>query len=231
MAGKAPRTIHFHIGPDRVFEGLFEKVFEPFSDEVNLSYVTSEDYRNHLREVVDSGFYEEIPQVLHDLCSTSKVIAISRPRLLFDGMPMNLKGGGSFYKLDTIQKGFHGYKVVFHLFLTDHLGYLLRSKPDMVSAASSQFSWLPLVKSISGQVAEGNELLLWNAEGKDFVQAFISATTGLVGHHLEKLTALVLRAEKVPAPEAEERFAKKIGLDVFTLDAAFERDIKKLGLA
>ena len=232
MADTAPKTIHFHIGPDRVFEELFRQVFAPFSDDVNLSFVSSEDYRKHFRDAVDGGLDQEIPQILNDVCSTAETIVLSRPRLLFDGAPMNVNGGGSFYKLDTIQKGFQGHKVIFHLFLTDHLGYLMRSaQPESLSASNKQFSWVPLVQTVSSKVLQGNELLVWNAEGKEFVQTFLSATTGLTGQKLDDLMAKILRTEKVPTPEAEEQFASQAALDVFDLDAAFENDIKTLQLA
>jgi hypothetical protein len=226
MADEKTRTIHFHIGPDGVFEDLFRLVFEQSSDELNYAYVSDEDYREHLRDFVNEGDAERTLSALRDLHIEAETIAMSRPRLLFKGGPMNLKRGGSLYRLDAIQKGFKDYRIVFHLFLTDHLGYLLRlPRPAMFLKSGVQLSWRPLVKSVSARVTRGNELMIWRAEGKGFVEAFLSATLGSSNRRLDALIASVLSAEKVPQPEAEEQFAAKMGLDMVTLDADFEKEM------
>jgi hypothetical protein len=222
------RTIHFHIGTDHVYEDLFRQVFEPLSDGVTWSFISADDYQDQLRNVIDKGAHDQIPGALDRLALNAQNVAVSRPRLLDNGGPMNLNGGGSFYKLNTIQKGCEGHRLVFHLFLPDHLGYLTRSEPDIQPGANKQCSWMSLVKSVTNQLDGSSELLIWSAEGKNFIEKFISTTTGISGSRLDELTKNIILSERIPTPEAEERFARRVGLDVLAVDASFENDMKRI---
>lgn len=223
------RKIHFHIGPSHVYEGAFQRIFAPLSSQENFAFVEGEVYKEKVRFSVDGGDHEAVSTSLSKLCPRARTIAISRPRIFSAGQPMNQTSPIGLYKLETIQKAFPNDEIIFHLFLTDHLGYLCRffnSKTTPIE--NRQFSWLELANSIREKIHEGNRLAIWRAEGKTFLKALISAMIDMPEQQRDAIASKIWNSENLPAPGAEERFAVESGLDIGSLDAKFESDMKTL---
>lgn len=223
------RIIHFHIGLDGVFDSLFTSIFHENPVGQNCYYFSDEEYRRDLREFIDGGNHTGLSEAIKKIDGAADTVAISRHRLLFDGSPSNLGGISGLYKLGVIQEGLDDFQLVFHLFLCDHLAYLFRSFPSgNFFHSQSDFSWLPLVQAIALEIRQGHQLLVWGAEGRAFVERFVSEILHFPAKEASSLSRKIMVARKDGQHELEERFAEKIGLDPYDLDVAYERDIEAI---
>lgn len=162
------RELHVHLGVDSVFEDLFERLFEERvlnEDNTDIWYITAEVYRHALRNAVDSA---ATPAVTFQEKDFDRDLLISRPRMLFPGSPLNCstKISKLTYKLENIQHIFSGRKILFHLFLTDHISYLYQHQKYVAANPERALdaTWRPLIEALVSKVLGTNELQIWNAE-------------------------------------------------------------------
>ena len=160
-------------------------------------------------------------------------LVLSRPKFLYAGTPMNCedKVNSSLYKLVGIQSAFAEFKVVFHLFLTDHLTYLFgHRQKDIGIDQVKRCSWIPLVNGIRSNLHQNSELHIWDAENKPLFQQRL--LTDFLG--LPVSTALDLYARYLQdhsgrqSPKVVEETALKLGWDVEALDITYENDLQAI---
>ena len=171
------RELHVHLGVDNLFEDFFERLFSKniLNDQNTLvSFVDADTYRQKFRSTVDAA---EAPLFRFEEEAGSRDLMFSRPRMIFPGKPLNCSSGylKLLYKLEKIQSIFSGRKVIFHVFLADHLSYLFRHEKyvEANSEAARAASWTTLINSIKEQIINENQLFVWNAEEPDqFLRKF-----------------------------------------------------------
>ncbi|MEO9516005.1 MAG: hypothetical protein ABJH45_21230 [Paracoccaceae bacterium] len=236
-------TLHFHIGVDNVFESSFENVVSlpPVgTNPVQITYIPEEFYKANFRNAVDMGQKVVLKETIgnfrtgtKDTATSAEALALSRPRFLNVGSPMNMEGGAvkAVYKLESFQSVFSEIKIIFHVFITDHLTYLFGlSKASNSLPACSSVSWVPLVECIRSVLEDGNELKVHNAEALGpFHKSLIM---DLLRHDKKTASAIYQKHlspvdRPVPPSEVEAR-ASAAGWDVEMLDDCFAQDLSIL---
>lgn len=222
-------VVHLHIGVDKVFEELFDVLFETRilnSQNARVAYVSPDAYRSHIRPLVDaaspplSSFSEDKDQ--YDTF-------VSRPRMIFNGAPMNCSETirNQLYKLEHLQAIFENRMVVFHLLLTDHVSYLYNHRKSMDASPDVEPSWTRLIEAVSSKVRDGNVLRVWNAEEIEiFLPPFLSSVFKMDATAIQ----LVMRSAPVKLIEAPmaldvANFAHEFGLDQDELDFLYESEV------
>lgn len=226
--------VHIHLGVDGVLENVFDLLYGGVAlneSNTNTHYMPPDVYRKELRQAVDSA---NLPDFTYPKQSDARNLLISRPRMLFPGKPMNCidENHIPLTKLDHLQRIFSGYKVCFHVLLTDHISYLFRyqkflsAHPERARSAT----WQPLVNAIRSKLFTGNDLLIWNAE--DF-ELFLTAFLENILKVPEKCwPALLDLAEPaaIDCPSVSEcdSFISDNDFDQDFFDLQYEEDLNKL---
>lgn len=230
------RAIHIHLGVDNVFENAFEMIASLSIVEASpqlITHIPNAMYKRYFRSAVDSGHGILMSDKLNLLGLETGNLIISRPRFLYTGLPMNTEAGATkaLYKLDSIQTAFSEFKLVFHLFVVDHLTYLFGlQKHDVSLVPDSRVSWAPLVNGVRARLRDANELHVQDAEKPvSFHQLLIME---LLGHNEEAAAALHKKhsfgdEQQLPPDELEAR-AKSAGWNVDVLDDSYTRDTLQL---
>ncbi|MEL7388988.1 MAG: hypothetical protein AAFN76_04340 [Pseudomonadota bacterium] len=225
----ALEIIHFHLGVENVFSGLFAKMFSvPLFEEFDtgVKLVSSDQFALHFKDVINGIIpeqYEEFP-----LDADTKALIISRDRFLLAGEPLNQKLSikGQLYKIDNVQKFFPETKIVFHLFVTDHVTYLESKKnSDFTNWKSS--TWAPLVDGVLERISAPNELWVWGAES--YEKTAKSMMVNLLGTHEPEADAFYdeyFKQDPKRGAIAKELISEDVQLE---LDMMYEADLSYFG--
>jgi hypothetical protein len=232
----ADNTIHIHIGVDNVMEEVLGRALSPEIASANnhdFTFIHDKFYKKYFRDSIDNGVLLDTSKVLSYISQMPGVLVLSRPKFLYTGTPINFgdKENLSLYKLVCIQRAFAEFRVVFHLFLTDHLTYLFyHRQKDIGLDQVKRCSWLPLVSGIRSNLHQNGELRIWDAENKSLFQQRL--LTDFLG--LPVSTALDLYARYLQGPNGRlsskfvEETALKMGWDVEALDIVYENDLQAI---
>ena len=144
---------------------------------------------------------------------------------------MNTQAGAtsSLYKLDGLQEAFSNYRLVFHLFITDHLTYLfglgIRS---VILQPNSAVSWMPLVDAVRTKIRDQNELRVHDAENaKIFHRRLMAELLGLSEPSLSSIYDQHFLTSE-PDSRSIEAIAENVGWDIDKLDYQYIKDIDHL---
>lgn len=228
------RELHVHLGVDNVFENLFERLFEEGAlneSNTKIWYVTADLYRESLRDAVDSA---SIPIVTFLEDAFDRDLLISRPRMLFPGSPLNC--GTEIrrltYKVEHIQHIFSGRRILFHLFLTDHISYLYQHQKYVSSNPKQVFnaSWQPLIEAVASKILDKNELQIWNAdEPAQFLNMVLEDILRVPETELDKLLDHAKSIPgKTPSPAELTAFRSKFRLKKEFFDGSYEEELSQL---
>ncbi|MGC3939432.1 hypothetical protein ACOTTU_16630 [Roseobacter sp. EG26] len=228
------RELHVHLGIDSVVEDLFENLFTQNilnAQNTDVRYVTAQIYRRELRDAVDNA---SIPVTQFPRQMAGHNLLLSRPRMIFPGIPLNCIGKGLqlAYKLKQLQHIFVEHKVCFHLFLTDHLSYLFHHQKYVASNSERAMSatWRPLIDVVLSGVFDGNELYVWNSEElthflPDFLQDVLNVSEN---DCLKVLNSPPGLQSNTPPAEALAKFRERFGLDQDHFDYVYEEELREL---
>ncbi|MCK0138104.1 hypothetical protein [Aliiroseovarius sp. F47248L] len=228
------KQIHAHIGVDTVFENIFKNIIMPASSDSSNSktkLVTNVEYKQYLRDSIDRGTPINTTDIVEKLGFRSGALVISRPRFLFSGTPLNNSNVSitAFYKLDGLQNAFSEFRVVFHLFITDHLDYLASGqRKGLTNAMVQNCSWLPLIEAIQSKLKTGNALNVWDTSGGN---TFVSRLTEVVGQTNgvdDPVEKLDLGQDDQYSHLHIEKLARERGWDIDALDDAYLNDLDQL---
>ncbi len=233
MNSESP-TIHVHLGVDNLFEDTFKRLLSPSLQQdgkPQIDYVPDAFYKQHYRAAVDGGHIVLRADELANAGFETNILALSRPRFFYTGSPMNTQAGAtsSLYKLDGLQEAFSNYRLVFHLFITDHLTYLfglgIRS---VILQPNSAVSWMPLVDAVRTKIRDQNELRVHDAENaKIFHRRLMAELLGLSEPSLSSIYDQHFLTSE-PDSRSIEAIAENVGWDIDKLDYQYIKDIDHL---
>lgn len=233
------RVLHIQIGVDGVLEEMHRDLIRFCNlskSSVGVDLLPDASFDAHLKEAINLAKYTDGDTLLDHEMRDAQSIIVSRPKFLYSGKPMNLDSYkvDATYKISTLQSFFSSTRIVFHLFVTDHVSYLYSHLEWLrKNGADRPFTWVPLIESIRSKLTEPNKLCVWNAESANNTRSdYVAELFGASETDVDQFFTL---EGSEPGSSAKlhsivERDLLSVGADVHALDDAFETDLERLQL-